>query len=227
MLLADLRRDQLLARDREVLEHDARFPALPADVEVDVRELEEAHRVCLGDLALHHLARDLPRPQIQTAAARAFGDRVVQPHLPLPAEQVARLDPVVGHLIHHVLGLVDRDRRVGRADVDHPAGLSAVEVGEAFDRLGAVEREDRVQVRPKSAVACRDLPALALVGTEVLDVERLAVGDASSRFRVVWIANRPRSHAIQRRPSRSATAGSVPAPTKKSATRSPSLLEAG
>ena len=153
MLLADLRRDQVLARDREVLEDDARLRALAADVEVDVRELEEADRVGLGDLTLHHLARDLARPQVEPAPARALGDRVVEPHLPLPAEQVARLDAVVGHLVHDLLGLVDRHRRVGGADVDHPAGLAAVEVDEALDGLGAVEGEDRVEVGAERAVA--------------------------------------------------------------------------
>jgi hypothetical protein len=44
------------------------------------------------------------------------------------------------------------------------------------------------------------------------------------RFRVVWIANLPRSVAIHLRPSFSATAAVVPEPQKKSATRSFSLL---
>ena len=56
-------------------------------------------------------------------------------------------------------------------------GLAAVKVGEALDRLGAVEGEDRVEVGAQRAVAGRLLPALALVGAEVLDLERPAVRD--------------------------------------------------
>lgn len=47
-----------------------------------------------------------------------------------------------------------------------------------------------------------------------------------SRLRVVWMPNLPKSVAIHLRPSFSATAAVVPLPQKKSATRSPSLLEA-
>jgi hypothetical protein len=50
-----------------------------------------------------------------------------------------------------------------------------VEVGEAFDGIGTVEGEDRVQVRAERTVARLDLPSLALVGAEVLDLERSAV----------------------------------------------------
>ena len=45
-----------------------------------------------------------------------------------------------------------------------------------------------------------NLPPLALVRTEILDVEWPTVGTFRSRLRVVWIAKRPRSHAIQWRP---------------------------
>ena len=51
-------------------------------------------------------------------------------------------------------------------------------------------------------------------------------GMLSRRLRVVWIAKRPRSQPIQRRPSFSATTSVVPDPQKKSATRSPGLLDA-
>src|SRR6266704_494105 len=47
-----------------------------------------------------------------------------------------------------------------------------------------------------------------------------------SRLRVVWMAKRPKSQAIQRLPSFSATAAVVPLPQKQSRTRSPSLDEA-
>ncbi len=63
-----------------------------ADVKVDERELEEPDGVGFGNLALHHLARNLARTQIEATAPRALGDGVVQSHLPLPAEQVTRLD---------------------------------------------------------------------------------------------------------------------------------------
>ena len=89
---------------------------------------------------------NLSRAQIEPATAGRLADRVVQPHLPLPAEQVAGLDAVVGHLVHDLLDLVDRHRRVRSADVDHAVGLAAVEVRESLDRLGAVEGEDRVEV---------------------------------------------------------------------------------
>lgn len=101
----------------------------------------------------------------------------MESHLPLPAEQVARLDPVVGELVHHLLRLVDGDGRVGRADVNHPAGLTAVQVLEALDRLCAVERENRVEVPAESAVAGVLAPALALVGAEVPDLEGVAIRD--------------------------------------------------
>ncbi len=48
----------------------------------------------------------------------------------------------------------------------------------------------------------------------------------SRRLRVVWMAKRPRSQAIQRRLSFSATAAVVPEPQKQSSTRSPSLEDA-
>src|SRR5712691_6839893 len=48
----------------------------------------------------------------------------------------------------------------------------------------------------------------------------------SRRLRVVWIAKRPRSQPIHRRPSFSATARVVPEPQKKSATKSPGLDDA-
>ena len=117
-----------------------------------MRELEEPHRVRLRDLPLHDLARNLAQLHVEAAPPRALGDRVVEAHLPLPAEQVARLDAVVGHLVHDLLGLVDRHRRVGRADVDHAARLAAVKVREALDGLGAVEGEDRVEVGAERAV---------------------------------------------------------------------------
>lgn len=46
------------------------------------------------------------------------------------------------------------------------------------------------------------------------------------RFLAVWTAKRPRSAAIQRRPSRSAATAVVPEPATQSRTRSPSLLDA-
>ena len=227
MLLAHLRRDQVLARDREVLEDNARLVALAANIEVDVRELEEADGVGLGHLALHHLAGDLARPEIEPASARALSDRVVQTHLPLPAEQVARLDAVVGHLVHDVLGLVDRHRGIGGTDVDHPASLAAVKMSETLDGLGAVEREDRVEVGAQSAVAgLVAATAGARRRPRFLMSKGRQSGMLRSRFRVVWIAKRPRSQAIHLRPSLSATAGVVPEPTKKSATRSPGFDEA-
>ena len=47
----------------------------------------------------------------------------------------------------------------------------------------------------------------------------------SRRLRVVWMAKRPRSQAIQRRLSFSATAAVVPEPQKQSRTRSFSFDE--
>ena len=77
------------------------------NVEIDVRQLEEPHRVRLGDLALHYLARDLPKLKVEPSAPRGLGHGVVEAHLPLPAKQVGCLDPVVGHLVHDLVALVD------------------------------------------------------------------------------------------------------------------------
>jgi hypothetical protein len=52
-----------------------------------------------------------------------------------------------------------------------------MEMGEAIDGLGPVEGQDRVEVTTQHLVARHLLPALALVGTQVLDVEGLAVWD--------------------------------------------------
>src|SRR5215510_2165794 len=48
----------------------------------------------------------------------------------------------------------------------------------------------------------------------------------SRRLRVVWMAKRPRSQPIHRRPSFSATVRVVPEPQKKSATKYPGLDDA-
>ena len=123
-----------------------------------MRELEEAHSIGLVHLALHHLTRDLPRPQVEPPPPRALGDRVMQAHLPLTTEQVARLNAIVGH---HVLGLFDRHRRIGGAHMRHPAGLTAMQMSEPLDRLGLVEGQDRVQVGAERTVTLRALPVSA------------------------------------------------------------------
>jgi hypothetical protein len=101
-----------------------------------VRELEETHGVGLSDLALHHLARDLTELEVQPAPPCVLGNGVMQTHLPLPTENIAGFDSVVGHLIHDLLGLVDRDRRVGGANVDHPARLATMELKKPLDTMG-------------------------------------------------------------------------------------------
>src|SRR5207245_1238483 len=99
-----------------------------------------------------------------------LGDGVVQTHLPLPAEQVTRLDAVVGHLINDILGLIDRYRSIGGTDMDHSLGLAAVKVDKSLDRLGVVVSQNRVEVRAQRAVSRLDLPSLALVSAKVLNV---------------------------------------------------------
>ena len=63
----------------------------------------------------------------------------MQAHLPLPSEHVAALDAVVGHIIHHLLSLIDSHGGISCAHVDHAAGLAAVQLEEAVNWLRAVE----------------------------------------------------------------------------------------
>jgi hypothetical protein len=52
-----------------------------------------------------------------------------------------------------------------------------MQVREALNGLGLVKGEDGVQVVGEPAVPRLPLPVLSLVGTEILDLEGLAVGD--------------------------------------------------
>jgi len=71
-----------------------------------VRQLEETNRVDFTDRGVDYLPRDLQPAEIEATAASCLPDRVVETHLPLPPEDIAGLDPIVGHLIHDFLDLV-------------------------------------------------------------------------------------------------------------------------
>ena len=109
-----------------------------------------------------------------------------KPHLPFPPEdmefRLLKLDTFVQGGIH----LVDGDRRVYRSNVHHGPAFLAVEMGEAGNRLCAVELEDESQVLVEHLLSAAlvlfvakgdPLPVLALVLAEVEDLERPATLD--------------------------------------------------
>ena len=120
----------------------------------------------------------MQRAEIEATAASCLPDRVVEPQLRLPPEDIAGLDPILGHLIDDFLELVDRHGGVRRAHMDDPSRLLAVKGGEPVNRLCAKEGRNGVEVGGKSVVFRLSLPALSLIGAEVLYLEGPAVRDA-------------------------------------------------
>ena len=128
--LANRARNQVLAGDDEVLEHHSGLVALPKDIEINVSKLEEANGIRFSDLALHDFARNLAELKVESSPPSVLWNCVVQPHLPLPPEEVARLGAVVGHFVHNFFSLVDRHWSVRGANVDHAPGLAPVQLEE-------------------------------------------------------------------------------------------------
>ena len=90
-LLADRGRDQVLARDRKVFENDRCLASIAPNIEIDVGQLEETIRVRLGGPLV-------PSPRAGSGATEGpaldgerLGNRVVEAHLPLPAERLASM----------------------------------------------------------------------------------------------------------------------------------------
>ncbi len=88
---------------------------------VEVGELEELHVALVVGLLLHDLAWDLAQYELDSSGGRLVGHRVVEAHLPLPAEDVQLLRLERHTLLDASCDLVDRHRRIHGADVDERA----------------------------------------------------------------------------------------------------------
>ena len=120
------------------------------DLGLQVRQLEEPD-VALGrGLLLHHLPRDLQEQELDALLLGRLDHQVVEPHLPLPAQDVQLPLLELDALVHGRVDLGDGHRGVHRADVDHGPALLAVQVGHACHRLGAIELENEGQVLVES-----------------------------------------------------------------------------